>query len=101
MRDINYTDGISQKEASSIANAYLYLHGRYKGRALMARVSADDTAWLGKVYALKSAASPINVDLPPVVVSKLSGEVSWQYGPTLKRIDLEELDNKERSRATY
>ena len=39
MREIEYEDGISKQEAATIANAYLILHGKYKGRALFARIS--------------------------------------------------------------
>ena len=101
MRDINYADGISKLEATTIANAYLILYGKYKGRALFARISDGEDLWAGKVYVAKSLASPVDVDLPPIVINKSSGKIHWKHGPALDRIDLEALDNAEPSVAVY
>jgi len=101
MRDINYDNGISKQEAISIADAYLILYAKYKGRALFARISDVEDLWVGKVYAAKSLASPVDADLPPIVINKTSGKIHWKHGPALDRIDLEELDNAAPSVAVY
>jgi len=101
MHDINYDDGISTLEATTIANAYLILYGKYKGRALFARISDGEDLWIGKVYVAKSLASPVDVALPPIVINKSSGKIHWKHGPAVDRIDLEELNNAEPSVAVY
>ena len=101
MRNINYEDGISKQEAMTIADAYLILHGKYKGRALFARISDVEDLWVGKVYVAKSLASPVDSDLPPIVINKSSGKIHWKHGPALDRIDLDALDNAEPSVAVY
>ncbi len=101
MAKIDYADGISEQEAGAIADAYLLLHGRYKDRAMFARIADAGEAWTGKVYASKSLASPVDADLPLIVVDKKSGKISWPFGPTLERIDLEVLDKAEPALAPY
>ncbi len=101
MRTIDYADGISEQEAETIANAYLLLHGRYKDRAMFARITDSGSEWVGKVYAVKALASPVDADLPPIVINKSSGKIAWQFGPTLERIDIQALDRAEPSMAPY
>ena len=100
MRAVNYEDGISSKDAGSIANAYLYLHARYKGRALFARVKEGKSEWLGKVYAIQSAAILIDPELPPLIINKSTGAITWKYGPAVARIDMTVLENAPLSRST-
>jgi len=97
MRNVNYDDGISKQEARSIADAYLYIYGRYEGRVAFARIAEAESVWAGKVYVVQSAFTPIDAGLPYVLIDKLSGEISWQHGPTLAKIDLDELDNTDDS----
>lgn len=101
MAKIDYADGISEQEAGAIADAYLLLHGRYKDRAMFARIADGGEVWRGKVYASKSLASPVDADLPLIMVDKKSGKITWSFGPTLERIDLEALDKAEPSLAPY
>ena len=82
-------DGINKSEAKTIADAYLFVHGQYQGRPSFARISDDDVQfWHGKVFAVKSLASPINIDVEPIQVEKRHGTVSWLHGPTLKIAEL-------------
>jgi len=89
---VDYDDGISQVEAKAIADAYLIHHGKYKGRATYAKIFDGEEEWLGQVIVVKSLATPVIVDLPPVVVDKASGEVSWALGPAINRIELDEVE---------
>ena len=86
-----YEDGITKTEAKAIADAYLIHHGSYKGRASYARISETEEHWLGEVIVVKSLASPVKADLPPVLVDKASGSVTWQHGPAVEKISLENL----------
>ena len=90
---VNYKDGISKTEAKAIADAYLIRYGAYKGRASYAKVSEGDGEWLGKVIVVKSLATPVDADLPPVIVDKNSGAVRWQHGPSVTRISLDDIDS--------
>lgn len=85
----NYEDGITKKEAKAIADAYLIQHGTYKGRTSYSRISESDERWLGEVIVVKSLASPIKADLPPVIVDKKTGSVSWEYGPAVAKVSLD------------
>ena len=87
-----YKDGISKTEAKAIADAYLIHYGSYKGRPSYARITEGDDVWIGEVLVIKSLATPVNADLPPVMVDKKSGAVRWQYGPEVERIDLDDID---------
>lgn len=98
---IDYADGISEQEAGTIADAYLLLHGRYKDRAMFARIADSGGEWVGKVYAAKALASPVDADLPPIRIDKKSGKIIWQFGPTVARIDAKALANAEPSVAPY
>jgi hypothetical protein len=89
---VDYADGISSAEAKAIANAYLVIHGAYENRPGYARMSDGGGVWLGRVYMTKSMSMPVDANLPPVVVDKKSGTVSWKYGPKLAKIDLKVLD---------
>ncbi len=95
MREINYADGISKQEAQTIANAYLILYGNYKGRASFARILDSEGGWMGKVYVAKSLATPVDANLPPLLINKSTGQISWAYGPALDKIDIESLDKTE------
>ena len=101
MAKIDYADGISEQEAGAIADAYLLLHGRYKDRAMFARITDGGEVWTGKAYASKALASPVDADLPLIVIDKKSGKITWPFGPTLEGIDLEALDRAEPSLAPY
>jgi hypothetical protein len=101
MREIQYTDGISKLEARTIADAYLILYGKYKGRATFSRITELSDVWVGKVYVGKAMASPVDANLPPIVINKSSGKVSWKYGPVVTKIDLEELEAAGPSIAVY
>ena len=92
LNNVNYSDGINKTEAKAIADAYLFQYGAYKGRASYARMKDGEDVWLGEVIVVKSLATPINVDLPPVMVNKKSGAVSWQYGPEVSKMSLDEVN---------
>ncbi|NOZ53626.1 MAG: hypothetical protein GXP08_10870 [Gammaproteobacteria bacterium] len=87
---VDYGDGISKTEAKAIADAYLIHYGKYKGRASYAKISDGGGQWFGEVIVVMQLASPVIVDMPPVVVNKVSGEVSWKFGPFIERITLED-----------
>ena len=90
---VDYQDGINNTEAKAIADAYLIHHGTYKGRPSYARITDGEGVWLGEVLVIKSLASPVSADLPPVIVDKKSGAVRWQYGPDVEKINLEDTDS--------
>ncbi|WP_455209656.1 hypothetical protein [Kaarinaea lacus] len=92
LKDVNYDDGINKTEANAIADAYLIKYGAYKGRASYARIKDGEDVWLGEVIVVKSLATPVNAELPPVVIHKKSGSVGWQYGPEVKKINLDDID---------
>jgi len=90
LEQVDYDDGISETEAKAIADAYLFHYGKYKGRATYARIFDGEDQWLGQVIVVKSLATPVIVDLPPVVVDKKRGRVSWTLGPVVERIELDD-----------
>ena len=91
---VDYKDGIAKAEAKAIADAYLIRYGSYKGRPSYSRISEAEDVWMGEVFVVKSLASPVNIALPPVIVDKKSGAVSWKYGPTVKKISLDGIDTE-------
>lgn len=93
LQSVNYEDGISKQEAKAIADAYLVLHAKYKERPSYARIKDADEFWAGEVLIVKSLASPVDAKLPPVVIDKHTGKISWKFGPVIDRIDPDELDD--------
>lgn len=78
---VDLSDGVDKQEASWIADDYLRQHmtfslghtGPYEG----------DTAW---VFKITGDAVPIELpDIPPVLVDKITGAVTWDAKPPLKK----------------
>ena len=78
---IDYSDGVDKQEASAIANDYLRQHlsaslghtGPYDGGG----------AW---VFKITGDVVPVELaDIPPVLVDKSTGVVTWEAKPPLKK----------------
>ncbi len=82
-----YKDGITLIEAKYIADAYLFLHGGKIGKAPHARISDGGEVWRGDIYA-GVAVSPERIVSQPVLVDKITGQISWADGPTVARVAL-------------
>lgn len=91
LKRVKYEDGITLLEAKSIADAYLYLHGKKIGNAPHVKVSDGGDVWLGDIYG-GVAVSPERVDSPPVEVDKQTGQVFWPEGPAVVRVELPDED---------
>lgn len=87
LNKVVYEDGINLIEAKYIADAYLYLHGGKLGKAPYTKVSDGGNSWLGEVV-VGVAVKPELANTAPVRVDKASGEVHWEEGPTVARVEL-------------
>ena len=78
---VEYSDGVDKQEASVIADDYLRQHLS----ASLGRSGPYDggTAWIFKIT---GDAVPVELaDIPPVLVDKSSGVVTWNAKPPLKK----------------
>ncbi len=81
LRSVKYEDGIDKREAKIIADAYLDEHMA----ASFGHIGPFDggTDWFFKIT---GDIVPIELtNIPPVLVDKLTGAVTWEQKPPLKK----------------
>lgn len=81
LRTVKYDDGIDQQESKTIADAYLDEHIT----ASFGHIGPFDggTNW---VFKITGDIAPIELtNIPPVLVDKCTGAVTWDQKPPLKK----------------
>lgn len=95
LKQVIYEDGITLIEAKYIADAYLYLYGGKIGKAPHVQITDGGDYWVGDIFA-GVAVSPERASSPPVKVNKKNGEVSWDDGPLVTRVELPLVSEQEK-----
>lgn len=86
LSEVTYDNGVSMIEGKVIADAYLYVYGTHLGPAPYVKIRQGEGFWIGDVYT-GTGVSPVPANASPVHVSIATGEVTWEQGPTVQRID--------------